>query len=252
MNVVFSLISNSGADVTFRTDQWLFTREDGLIAGRVWDDADGDGARTAASRAWNGVGVDSAGLRRDVVETTTTAGDGDYQFAALPWDEYTVVDPDSDAAGRGVSDRRPRRGGDLARRHLVLGLRRLEFRRRLRVRHGASNPTPPTMTVTKNPVDPNQIEIGYDTRPATPRITRCSSVDSATSPTVTAADCSIGNCGSITSTPPAGNLWLLVARPRRRALLQRRSGRPRASVRLPGIDAQCPALLSQDVSASCP
>jgi hypothetical protein len=85
------------------------------------------------------------------------------------------------------------------------------------------------MTVANNPVDPNQIDVGYDT-------STCNASNHTVFygllgdySTVITADCSIGNGGSVTTTPPPGNVWLLA-----------------------GVDAQCPTVLSQDVSAICP
>ncbi len=69
--------------------------------------------------------------------------------------------------------------------------------------------------------------------------------------TVTAADCSIGNSGSATSTPPAGNVWFLVAGTD--SELYSSVGQSSAGERtLAGVESQCPLLTVQDLSAACP
>ena len=45
VNVVVAIINESGADISFRTDRWAFTRRTSTISGRIWDDLDGDGCR---------------------------------------------------------------------------------------------------------------------------------------------------------------------------------------------------------------
>jgi hypothetical protein len=105
--------------------------------------------------------------------------------------------------------------------------------------------------VSKHPGDPARIDIAYDTA-------SCNASDHAVLygllgdfATVTAADCSIGNGGSFTRTPPAGNVWLLVAG--REGARYSSAGSSTAGERLlGGVGAACPALISQDVSASCP
>jgi hypothetical protein len=69
--------------------------------------------------------------------------------------------------------------------------------------------------------------------------------------TVTAADCLIGDSGSATSTPPAGDVWFLVAG--REAWRYSSVGRSTAGERAPtSVESQCPLLTVQDLSAICP
>jgi hypothetical protein len=250
VNVVFSLISHTGADVTMRTDKWLFTQEEGLIGGRIWDDADGDGALDAGEPGLNGVVVDLLDSTSTIVETTTTAADGEYQFAALPWNGYTVA-VDGNTLPSGTSPTADPDG--LATPHtteLVLGCADSSPANDFGYAR-APVPTTPDITVAKDPADPHRIEVGYDTA-------TCNASDHSVFfgllddfSTVTAADCSIGNSGSVTSTPPSGDVWLLVVG--REGARYSSAGPSTAGERsLQGIDAQCPVLLSQDVSASCP
>ena len=250
VNVVFTLISTAGSDVNFRTDKWQFTREDGSIAGRVWDDADGDGVADGGEFGLNGVDVDLLDSGAAVVGTTTTAGDGQYSFPSLPWDEYTVsigtnslpagtsptADPDGlstpHAAARllGCADSEPA----------------YDFG------YGpVPSPTTPTMTVAKNGADPSQLDITYDTA-------TCNASDhslffgaAGDFSTVTDASCSVGGSGSVTVTPPAGDVWLLLAG--REGARYSSAGQSTAGERaLAGIGIECPALLSQDLSGTCP
>lgn len=99
--VVISVVSLSGADVTFRTDRWAFTRQTAAISGRVWNDADGDGVPDGGEAGLVGVTVrlfdPALGL---VVATTTTGTGGTYQFPALLGGDYEVrVDAASLPAG---------------------------------------------------------------------------------------------------------------------------------------------------------
>jgi hypothetical protein len=69
--------------------------------------------------------------------------------------------------------------------------------------------------------------------------------------TVTAADCSIGSSGSAISTPPAGDIWFLVAG--RDAWRYSSVGESSTGERsLTGVEPQCPSLTEQDLSAACP
>jgi hypothetical protein len=250
VNVVLTLISHSGADVTFRTDTWLFTREQGAIGGRVWDDADGDGAQDPGEPGLNGVLVALLDSTSTIVKTTTTAGDGEYRFSDLPWNGYTVA-IDGDTLPAGISPTEDPDGS--ASSHtaaLVLGCD--DASSATDFGYGpVPLPTPPTVTVEKSSADPERIEVRYDTG-------TCNASDHSVFygllddfSTVIAADCSIGNSGSVTSAPPSGNVWLLVVG--REGARYSSHGRSIEGERsLGGIDAQCPALSSQDVSASCP
>lgn len=249
-NVVLALISHTGANVTFRTDKWLFTREEGLIGGRVWDDADGDGDQDLGEPGLNNVIVDLLDSNANIVETATTAGDGEYQFAGLPAEGYTLA-VRADALPAGASPTTDPDG--LPSPHtatLVLGCTDTssanDFGYAL-----APVPIAPTLRVARDPADPDRIEIGYDT-------VTCNAADHALLfgpigdfSTVTAADCSVGNSGSVTSSAPAGNVWLLLVS--RQGIRYSSAGRSTQGERLlDGVAAQCPLLSSQDLGGSCP
>ena len=110
----------------------------------------------------------------------------------------------------------------------------------------APNPTSLTL-VMKNGAD---LEIGYDLA--------CNASDHTVFfgnlgdfTTVTAADCSIGNSGLATSTPPAGNVWFLVAG--RESTRYSSVGQSTGGTRTPsGVESQCPLLTVQDLGATCP
>ena len=245
VEVILALVSNSGADINFRTDSWMFTNESTSIAGRVWNDADGNGLPGGGEPGLNGVGVDLLDSTGGTVQTTTTTGDGDYQFANLPWGEYSVsiqvatlpagslptIDPDGTvtpniaSALRGCSD-------------MILSQ---DF-------GYGSGPNPASGVLAgKNGPD---LQISYDTD--------CNAPDHVvlySNPgdfnTVTAADCSVGNSGSATSTPPAGNVWFLVAG--QESARYSSVGQSTAGERAPsGVESQCPSLTVQDLSATCP
>jgi beta-glucanase (GH16 family) len=83
VNVVITILGNDGSDATFRTDHWAFTRRTGSVAGRVWDDLDGNGVDDAEP-GLGGVGVElfDPGLAA-VVATDVTSPNGDYSFDDL-------------------------------------------------------------------------------------------------------------------------------------------------------------------------
>ena len=91
VNVVWTVISTSGASVSFRTDRWAFTRQTSQLAGRVWNDTDGDGTVGASEAGIDGVGVElfDAALGA-VVATRVTGGDGSYSFDTLLGGAYEV------------------------------------------------------------------------------------------------------------------------------------------------------------------
>jgi hypothetical protein len=95
VNVVLALISNSGADISFRTDRWEFTRHGSAVTGRVWNDADGNGSDTGSEPGLAGVTVELVdGALGALVATQVTGGDGSYGFTSLPKGSYSVrVDP---------------------------------------------------------------------------------------------------------------------------------------------------------------
>lgn len=95
VNVVVSVISTSGANVTFRTDRWAFSRQTSSVSGRVWEDANGDGVPNAAEPGYNGVRVDLFDTALGAVTATSlTASDGNYNLDMQPGAHYEVrVDP---------------------------------------------------------------------------------------------------------------------------------------------------------------
>jgi beta-glucanase (GH16 family) len=90
INVVFAVISNSGADVNFDTDDWRFSQETTSLGGRVFDDANADGVLGGAELGLAGIGVTLDDSTGTPVASTTTLADGSYSFGGLPWDRYTV------------------------------------------------------------------------------------------------------------------------------------------------------------------
>lgn len=91
INVVISVISTSGADVTFRTDRWAFTRQTGSLAGRVWNDADADGVAGGTELGINGVRADLFDTALgSVVATMLTTGNGNFSFSTLLGGHYEV------------------------------------------------------------------------------------------------------------------------------------------------------------------
>lgn len=109
-------------------------------------------------------------------------------------------------------------------------------------------PIPPTMTAQKNGAD---IDITYD-------IVACNATDHAVLfgafgnfTDVTAADCSIGNTGNATVTPPGGNVWFLIpgVEGAEYSSVGNASAGPRV---LNGVTAACGTLTTLDASAGCP
>jgi len=248
--VVFAIVSNSGADVNFRTDTWLFTRETASITGRVWDDVDGDGIQDGGEVGLNGVAVDLLDSNSTTVDLQMTAGNGDYHFGGLPFDEYTVsvqsgttpvgssptIDPDGlGSPGRSTS---------------LLGCSESETA--YDFGYGvAPVPTPARRSVTKNVGDPSMLDLAYDTvgcNASDHSVLFGSLTDFAA---VTTADCSIGNSGFATTAPPAGSSWFLVVG--REGHRYSSAGQATAGERtMTGVGAACPALQRQDPSATCP
>ncbi len=245
VEVILALVSNSGADINFTTDSWLFTNESTSISGRVWYDADGNGLPGGGEAGWNGVDIDLLDLTGATLRTTTTTGDGNYQFAALPWGEFSISVraatlpagsfPTTDPDGVGTP-------------HVATALRGCSETSTAQDFGYGSAPNPTSsILVAKTGSD---LQITYDTD--------CNASDHAVLygdlgdfTTVTAADCSIGNSGSALSTPPSGSVWFLVAG----SESDRYSsiGQSTAGERAPaGVDAQCPLLTVQDLGATCP
>ena len=245
VEVVLALVSNSGVDINFKTDRWTFSNESTTIAGRVWGDENGNTLPDNGETGWNGVGVDLRDSTGATLQATTTAGDGEYQFAALPWGEYSVsiqtatlpvgAFPTSDPDGVGTP-------------HLASAVRGCaETSSAQDFGYGsAPNPTASILAMKSG----TDLEISYDIA--------CNANDHALLfgnlgdfTTVTAADCSIGNSGSATSTPPAGDLWFLVAG--RASGRYSGVGQSTAGERsLSGVESHCPMLTVQDLSATCP
>jgi beta-glucanase (GH16 family) len=109
VNIVVAVIAQDGAGANFRTDRWAFTRQTASIAGRVFDDADGDGILDAGESGFANVAVELIDESLDtVVATTLTSTDGAYLFedllaanyrvridaSALPAGALPTVDPD--------------------------------------------------------------------------------------------------------------------------------------------------------------
>jgi hypothetical protein len=245
VQVVLALVSNSGDDINFKTDRWMFSNESTSIAGRVWGDDNGNAFPDGGESGWSGVGVDLLDSTGATVQTTATAGDGEYEFAALSWGEYSVsvqtatlpsgAFPTSDPDGVGTP-------------HVASALRGCSDTSFAQDFGYGSAPNPTaTILVMKGGTD---LEISYD-------IT-CNAPDHALLfgtlgdfTTVTAADCSIGYSGSATSTPPAGDLWFLVAG--RGSGRYSSFGQSSAGERsLAGVESHCPMLTVQDLGATCP
>jgi hypothetical protein len=245
VNVVVAIISTDGDNINFRTDRWLFTDESTSISGRVWGDADGNGLPDAGEPGWNGVGVDLLDSSGATLQTTTTAGDGDYQFAALPWGEYTVSVQTATLPAGASPTADPDGVGTPHVASALLGCSDTSTGQDFGYA-GAPNPTE-WILVTKSGAD---LEISYDTE--------CNASDHTLLfgdlgdfTTVTAADCLIGNSGSATSTPPAGDIWFLVAgrEAGRYSSVGQSTAGERTSI---GVESQCPLLIVQDLSATCP
>ena len=84
INVTFALTTTTGANVTFRTDYWVFTGQTASLGGRLWNDADSDGVLGSGETGLDGVCANlfDATLGATVA-TTLTAGGGTYSFPAL-------------------------------------------------------------------------------------------------------------------------------------------------------------------------
>jgi hypothetical protein len=89
--VVAAVVSLTGADASFRTDRWVFTRQTSSIAGRVWIDLDQDGLSEAGEPGLSGVTVQlvDTGLN-SVLATQVTPASGAYSFSAQPAGAYEV------------------------------------------------------------------------------------------------------------------------------------------------------------------
>jgi len=100
VNVVISLVSNSGADINFITDRWEFTREEGAVEGYVWWDQDGNGVRDAGETGVSGVLVRLFDDQGSALDSVATSGSGFYNFGPFVAGEYRVsVDTTSALSG---------------------------------------------------------------------------------------------------------------------------------------------------------
>ena len=91
VNVVIALVSAAGSNSTFRTDLWQFSRQTSSYAGRVWNDANSNGALDGAEAGISGVTVQlwDKVLNRQVA-TQVTPASGAYAFTALAAGTYEV------------------------------------------------------------------------------------------------------------------------------------------------------------------
>ena len=246
VSVVLALVSNSGDDINFKTDRWMFTSESTSISGRVWHDANGNGLPDGGEPGWNGVDVDLLDSTGATLRTTTTAGDGDYRFAALPWGEYSVSIQDGDVAGRGLPDRPIPTAWEPRTLHPPCAA--VPTRVSPRTSGTAARRTRPPRSWWRRAVPTWR----------SPTTSACNAPDHVLLygdlgdfTAVTAADCSIGNSGSAISTPPAGDVWFLVAGSE--AWRYSSVGQSSAGERtLSGVESECPSLTEQDLSATCP
>ncbi len=243
--MVFALIGNSGGPVNFRTDTWMFSAESSSIAGRIWDDVDGDGVLDGGEPGLNGIGVDLPDSAGAIVRSTTTAGDGDYQFTDLPWDDYTAsvqtggmppgafptFDPDGLASPHTTS--------------VLVGCSDTGSNQDF----GYGFAPQPVLAIAAAR-NGTAIDVSYDiTCNASDHSLLYGTLGDFTA--VTAADCSIGSSGTATSAPPAGDVWFLVAgrgAERYSSVGQATSGERTLS----GVGGECSALTAQDLTATCP
>jgi hypothetical protein len=91
VNVVVSVIGTSGSSVTFRTDDWAFTRQTSSVVGRVWHDVNGDGARDESEPGIGGVTIELLdAVLGSVITTQATAATGSFDFDQLVGGPYVV------------------------------------------------------------------------------------------------------------------------------------------------------------------
>jgi hypothetical protein len=97
--IVLTIIHQSGSSNTFRTDRWSFTRPAAGIAGRVFEDVDGDGTPDPGEPGIPGVDLRLVDSSAAVVAETSTASDGTYSFGELLSGEFEVVLDDGTLPG---------------------------------------------------------------------------------------------------------------------------------------------------------
>lgn len=91
VNVVVAVITQNGAGANFRTDRWAFTRQTASIAGRVFDDADGDGTMDPGETGFENITVQLIDEELgNVIATATTSASGSYSFEDLLATSYRV------------------------------------------------------------------------------------------------------------------------------------------------------------------
>ena len=90
INVVMSLVSTGGSNVTFRTDLWQFTRRTSSASGLVWNDVNQDG-ESSGEPGLPGVTVELFDpVLGEIVATDTTSAAGTYSLAGQVLGDYEV------------------------------------------------------------------------------------------------------------------------------------------------------------------
>ena len=90
INVVLALVSSTGSDTSFRTDDWRFTRRSSSVSGVIWDDLDGDGQRSGEP-GLAGVELELRdALRGTLLSTATTDATGAYSLGGATEDTLEV------------------------------------------------------------------------------------------------------------------------------------------------------------------
>ena len=91
VNVVVAVVNTGGSNSTFRTDLWQFARQTSSYAGRIWDDANGNGARDGAESGIGGVTVQLWDhTLNTLLASQVTPASGDYAFPGLAAGTYDV------------------------------------------------------------------------------------------------------------------------------------------------------------------
>jgi beta-glucanase (GH16 family) len=90
VNVVVVVVSNTGADANFDTDDWRFSQEATSVGGRIWNDADLDGVIGVGESGLSGVTVELRSSADVLVDSTPSLSDGSYTFENLPWGWYSI------------------------------------------------------------------------------------------------------------------------------------------------------------------
>jgi beta-glucanase (GH16 family)/uncharacterized protein (DUF2141 family) len=91
INVVVAVVNTGGSNSTFRTDLWQFARQASSYAGRVWNDANGNGVLDPAESGIAGVTVQLWDkVLNAQLATQVTPATGAYSFPALAAGTYEV------------------------------------------------------------------------------------------------------------------------------------------------------------------